>query len=64
MTLKIRSKKVIKKRYETATEHELVKQYEVSRHTIRKALDRLEQDGYIHRIPGREPSLIPNPDIS
>lgn len=46
-------KKLLKNGMKLPTEHELVKQYEVSRHTIRKALDRLEQDGYIHRIPGK-----------
>lgn len=35
------------------TEHELVVQYNVSRHTIRKALDKLEQDEYINRIAGK-----------
>jgi GntR family trehalose operon transcriptional repressor len=35
------------------SENELMEKYQVSRDTIRKALDLLEEDGYIHKIKGK-----------
>ena len=46
-------KKLWKKGMKLPTEHELAEQYNISRHTVRKALDRLEQDEYINRIPSK-----------
>src|SRR5699024_2353602 len=34
------------------SENELMEKYNVSRHTIRKSLDLLEGNGYIHKIKG------------
>lgn len=35
------------------SENQLMEKYQVSRDTIRKALDLLEEDGYIHKIKGK-----------
>ncbi|HSH36866.1 GntR family transcriptional regulator, partial [Schnuerera sp.] len=45
--------KTIKPGEKLPSENELMRKYDVSRDTVRKALDLLEGNGYIHKIKGK-----------
>lgn len=45
--------KIIKPGEKLPSENELMQKYDVSRDTVRKALDLLEGNGYIHKIKGK-----------
>ena len=40
------------------TEMELSKRYKLNRHTVRQAIERLENEGFVYKIKGREHLLL------